>query len=197
MDIGIATKIKTKTVSKTKMAIATAYLGAAVLAASGADIQMSKPDIVIDRIVMNEQTPYAPADGNKITVYYSNRGSVANTEPFTIGVSIRNGAESEERVQHVVDYKEYSQRHSAKLLLLKEKFSDMYAVPVNRKFASEQNKLAGLNEYYLEPNATGQVQLIIPKTDGVGSFRIRAAIDFTEDVLELQEDNNAYEIEVF
>ncbi len=167
----VKTGTRTQAIFKTKVALATAFLGGAVLAASGVDIQMSKADLVIDRVAINEEVGAEVKGADRVTVYYSNQGNVTNKLPFSIGIKVKSSdGEDIKRIRHLVDYtQKKSGKFSSKLFLPKKHFSQMYLIPINAKYRSDQNIVEGLNEYHLEPESIGQVQFFIPRSSTITS----------------------------
>ncbi|MBI2990355.1 MAG: hypothetical protein HYY51_04215 [Candidatus Magasanikbacteria bacterium] len=191
----IATQIKTQSVSKTKMAISVAYLGAAVLAASAADIQANNPDLVIDQITVNDSSAYADSEHDTVSIYYSNAGNTENTKVFELGLQFDDPLIGAARVQHMVDYKaEEASQAPATFFLLKKQQAGMLLIPINAKFRSEGNTVSGLNEYRLKPGDKGVAQVLVPRFSdsltGENRMEIRAVVDFKAEIPELNEKNN-------
>jgi hypothetical protein len=78
-----ATGVATKSVTNTKLAVATAFLGFAALAAGLVSAPQSAPDLVIRKIAAQ-----ADNEANKVIVYYQNVGKKAVTSPYTVHVKI-------------------------------------------------------------------------------------------------------------
>lgn len=75
----VSTNVATKTVTGTKIALATGFLAvaAAAFGLSTASTQpVEKPDLSIVSIVANDAIGYISPDQNKITVSYNNAGSL-------------------------------------------------------------------------------------------------------------------------
>jgi len=163
------TQTKTKSITNTKMAVATAFLGFAAVAAGFFGTRGQGVDLII-REVSFESEMYK----NKVTLYYQNMGSASVTSPYNISVylSALPSGISEVTVQHI-------------------KPGD-YSTSFTEVVAAKNSMTIPVGLYALQPKEYGTIEITYPvykEGDVTGQLKISAMIDREKNIIESNEKN--------
>ncbi len=187
--------IVTKTVSSTAIAVATAFLGAAAVFASLPFIfPGNKPDLVIESILMNQNTPYTSADQNKLIIVYANTGKAAVTKPFDLRVKISPAPSG----NFLSQLAQITGAGSPVFTIAPEEKEGIYAFTVSEGDATVNTLgVPNLNQYQLAPGEKGEIQLFFPFYQTPvpsNSLSITVLIDTNRKIFELNESNNVKQV---
>jgi len=171
-----ATGVATKSATNTKLAVATAFLGLAALAAGLASTARSGPDLIIRKVAVQ-----ADAEANKVIVYYQNLGKKAVTSPYTVHVRI-------------------SQLPAAVNTVSVKQTKPSTNVSTNAQTMSANGTLVIPVELYsLQPREYGMIEITYggyaPSEDPVTSV-ITAYVDRERNIVETNENNNTASLTV-
>lgn len=201
------TKTTTKVITNTKLAIATAFLGVAALAAAFlGGVSPKRADLIVENVVFNdiliENDPkYEGYD--TIVISYRNIGKTPINKPFNLLVrfnpapsgqvkaylNVNNGGIASNGLVFATDG------------VIKSSVSGVYVVPIWRETVNNDFSLAGvLNKYNLQPNGEGFARLFIPKyfkeNYSNSDLLIYAMVDSSKVIPEFNENNNTKSLTV-
>lgn len=210
MPRGTTTQTKVQAITKTKMAIALAFLGAASIAAAGMGGRMmqrqqvaaSQPDLIVRSIAFNEAKPYDQSSGtvlegyDKVTVYYQNIGKAAVPAPFDVHVFFGTDIVDTDEVYPMV-LEDLDENNP---FVAQAPGAGKNVYKLTAAHTSEISDAAPhLKKFNLAPGEWGQMQLFVPtiyQEDVGDKLSIRAFVDRPKQIAESNEKNNLRKISV-
>lgn len=198
----VSTNVATKTITKTKIAIATGFLAistafAGLAATTSTPATGLKPDLFIASISMQPTAAYPTQDElNKVTIAYRNIGKAPIDKPFIFQIQF-SPIIPDATISHVTAIVD-----GLPVLATVPKIKNgLFQISVSQiDTASSTLGVYGLNQYQLDPNETGEIQFFFQPFKTYNKtfkqFNLIGSIDVKKVITESNEKNNVKKVTI-